>query len=59
MIEKRKNKKNKILLIFALIFTEKSSLRSFQPLQTTKAVKFVSPYHPQHSVFSDIFHFIK
>lgn len=43
MIEKRKNKKNKILLIFALIFTEKSGLRSFQPLQTTKAVKFVSP----------------
>lgn len=41
--EKRNNKKNKILLIFALIFTKKSSFGSFQPFKTTKAVKFVSP----------------
>lgn len=40
--EKRKNKKNKILLIFAVLFTEKSSMGSFQPLKTTKAVRFVS-----------------
>lgn len=40
--EKRKNKKNKILLIFAFLFTEKSSMGSFQPLKTTNAVRFVS-----------------
>lgn len=40
--EKRKNKKNKILLIFAFLFTEKSSMGLFQPLKTTKAVRFVS-----------------
>lgn len=39
---KRQNKKNKILLIFAFLFTEKSSMGSFQPLKTTKAVRFVS-----------------
>lgn len=41
MTEKRKNKKNKILLIFAFLFTEKSSMGSFQPLKTTKAVIWI------------------
>lgn len=44
--EKRKNKKNKILLIFAFLFTEKSSMGSFQPLKPRRLLDLY--HHPQH-----------